>query len=178
MRKRPQGKSRLVLVLGGAASGKSERALQLAGLARPRAFVATGQPLDREMMERIERHQTERSTDWTTAEVPVQLAAWFNKKGTKYRTVVIDCLTFWLNNVGRRCQTKEAVNAMVDELVLAIRQIPATVVIVSNEIGMGLVPVGRVVRKFRDLAGSMNQRVAAAADEVYLVVSGQAMRLK
>ena len=101
MKRTGKKRSTMILVIGGASSGKSRRALDLAGPARPRAFVATGQALDPEMEERITRHQASRSRDWQTAEVPVDLAPWFSKHGTEFHSVVLDCLTLWLSNLHR-----------------------------------------------------------------------------
>jgi len=178
MKRTRRRRSKLILVLGGAASGKSQAALGVAGRARPKAFVATGQARDREMAERIARHRTTRSSDWTTAEVPVELAAWFRRHGNGYHTVVLDCLTLWLSNLrGGRVRDKD-VSGRVADLLDAIRSTAARVVVVSNELGLGLVPAGRSVRSFRDLAGRVNQQVAAEADEVYLVISGLSLCLK
>ncbi len=176
--RRSQGRSRVILVLGGASSGKSERALELAGRARPRAFLATGEALDSEMSVRIARHKASRTADWHTAEVPVDVPEWIEQNGKRFQCVVIDCLTLWLSNVMRRRRPDAAIEERVAALLRAIRSAGNRVVIVSNELGLGLVPVGRAVRRFRDMAGKVNQQVAAEADEVYLVVSGQALRLK
>lgn len=173
-----QQKARLILVLGGAASGKSQVALDLAGEVGPRAFVATGQALDREMKVRIERHQATRASDWETAEVPADLAEWFIDNYDNYQTIVLDCLTLWLSNLKGRKLNDVAVSQVTDDLLQAIRTTKARVVIVSNELGLGLVPATKNVRAFRDLAGRVNQQVAAAADEVYLTVSGLPLRLK
>lgn len=178
MKKARRGRSKLIFVLGGAASGKSQVALDLAGTVGPRAFVATGQALDREMKVRIERHQATRASDWETAEVPADLAEWFNCNNQQYQTIVIDCLTLWLSNLkGRRLNDSAVADATAD-LLRAIRTTKALVVIVSNELGLGLVPATKSVRGFRDLAGRVNQQVAAEADEVYLAVSGLPLRLK
>lgn len=171
-------KSRLILVLGGAASGKSQVALDLAGQVGPRAFVATGQALDREMKVRIERHQATRSSDWETAEVPADLAKWFIDNGKSYQTIVLDCLTLWLSNLRGHRLNDLAISDATADLLRAIRMTKACVVIVSNELGLGLVPATTAVRAFRDLAGRVNQQVAAEADEVYLTISGLPLRLK
>lgn len=173
-----KGRSKVILVLGGAASGKSQFALNLAGQARPRAFLATGEALDREMAARIQRHQASRSQDWHTAEVPTELAEWFKEYSHNYRLVVLDCLTLWLSNLRGSRVSEAAIPARVLALLEAMRKSSARVVIVSNELGLGLVPVGPAVRKFRDLAGKVNQQVAAEADEVHFVISGQSLRLK
>jgi adenosylcobinamide kinase/adenosylcobinamide-phosphate guanylyltransferase len=178
MKQSRKGRSKLILVLGGAASGKSQAALDLAGQVGPRAFVATGQALDREMKERIERHQAIRSPDWVTAEVPRDIAGWLTDNGKYYQIIVIDCLTLWLSNLqGRRLRDLAVYEATAD-LLQAIRTTRARVVIVSNELGLGLVPATKPVRAFRDLAGKVNQQVAAEADEVYLTVSGLPLRVK
>ncbi|NOS80587.1 MAG: bifunctional adenosylcobinamide kinase/adenosylcobinamide-phosphate guanylyltransferase [Nitrospira sp.] len=178
MKKTRRGRSKLILVLGGAASGKSQLALDLAGERGPRAFVATGQALDREMKVRIERHQATRSSDWETAEVPIDLAKWFIEKGTSYQSIILDCLTLWLSNLKGQRLRDSAISDATAGLLLAIRETKARVVIVSNELGLGLVPATKPVRAFRDLAGRVNQQVAAEADEVYLAVSGLPLRLK
>ena len=178
MKKPRKGRSKLILVLGGAASGKSQAALDLAGHGRPRAFLATGQALDGEMKIRIEQHQATRSSDWETAEVPVDIAKWLLNKCDIYKTVVIDCLTLWLSNLQRpRLRDIDVFDATA-KMLHAIRATRARVVIVSNELGLGLVPATKAVRAFRDLAGKVNQQVAAEADEVYLTISGLPMRVK
>ena len=178
MKKARKERSKLILVLGGAASGKSQAALDLAGQRGPRAFVATGQALDREMKVRIERHKATRSSDWETVEVPRDIDIWLGKNSNNYQSIVIDCLTLWLSNLkGQRLGDSAIADATAD-LLLAIRGTKARVVVVSNELGLGLVPVTKTVRAFRDLAGRINQQVAAEADEVYLVISGLPLRLK
>jgi len=184
-----RGRSRLILVLGGAASGKSQMALDLArgktpsadagkGVSPRFAFVATGQALDHEMKVRIERHQATRSSDWETAEVSTDLADWFRDNGNAYQVVVLDCLTLWLSNLQGQRLLDVAVLKATTDLLQSIRTTKARVVVVSNELGLGLVPATKVVRAFRDLAGRVNQQVAAEADEVYLAVSGLPLKLK
>jgi len=178
MKKSRKGRSKLILVLGGAASGKSQAAIELAGQLRPRAFVATGEALDGEMAVRIARHRATRSSDWVTSEVPADLAQWFDKNKLNYQTIVLDCLTLWLNNLQERCLSTLAISDATADMLRAIRATRARVVIVSNELGLGLVPGTKVVRAFRDLAGRVNQQVAAEADEVYLTICGLPLRLK
>jgi adenosyl cobinamide kinase/adenosyl cobinamide phosphate guanylyltransferase len=168
----------LILVIGGASSGKSAVALKLAGRAAKRAFVATGEPLDAEMAERIRAHQLSRQGRWDTCEVPVNLTKWFQTAGRAYRTVVVDCLTLWLSNLRRQALAPGQVTAQVRELLEAARGIKGRVVFVSNELGLGIVPADPGTRQFRTLAGQVNQQVAAEADEVHLVVSGLGLRLK
>ncbi len=172
------GAGRIILVLGGAASGKSDTALRLAGTKRPQAFLATGQGLDEEMAHRIAHHQATRGAHWKTAEVPLELAEWLKQQGQFYRAIVLDCITLWLTNLQSERVTATDIAKKVDELVKAMRKTKARIVIVSNELGLGLVPMNRAAREFRDLAGRANQRIAAAADEVHFVVAGIPLRLK
>ncbi len=173
---------RLILVIGGASSGKSEAALNLAakGLARgaTRAFVATGQARDEEMTVKIQRHRASRGAGWETSEVPTDLLAWFQKHGRFYRAIVVDCLTLWLSNLRERGIRDARILSLLTELLQAMRSSLARVVVVSNELGLGLVPMDVAARRFRDLAGQVNQQVAAEADEVHFVVAGRPFRIK
>jgi adenosylcobinamide kinase/adenosylcobinamide-phosphate guanylyltransferase len=173
-----RAQSRIILVLGGASSGKSEAALQLAGPRGPRAFVATGQGLDDEMAARIARHQAARSTDWKTVEEPLEVEAWFAKQGSQYQSILFDCVTLWLSNLVGTGLKESDILARVGMLLQTMRIAAARVVIVSNELGFGLVPTEPSARAFRDLAGRVNQQIAAGADEVHLVVGGLPLRLK
>jgi adenosylcobinamide kinase/adenosylcobinamide-phosphate guanylyltransferase len=177
-----RGRSRFLFIVGGASSGKSEAALRLAaeGMGRTarRAFVATGEGLDEEMAMKIARHRQSRSSAWETAEVPLDLSAWFEQQGKKYRVILVDCLTMWLSN---QCERGAKDQDVIDEtkmLLRAIRRNVARVVLVSNELGMGLIPADRQSRRFRELAGAVNRLVAEAADDAYFVVSGMLVPLK
>ncbi|MBX3303113.1 MAG: bifunctional adenosylcobinamide kinase/adenosylcobinamide-phosphate guanylyltransferase [Nitrospira sp.] len=173
-----QPRGRIVFVLGGASSGKSEVALRSAGRRGPRAFVATGQGLDVEMAARIIRHQETRSPDWETVEEPLEVEAWLSKHGPRYRTILFDCVTLWLSNLVGTGLTESVILTRAGALLEKMRGTGARVVIVSNELGFGLVPVEPSVRAFRDLSGRVNQCIATGADEAYLVVSGMPLRLK
>jgi adenosylcobinamide kinase/adenosylcobinamide-phosphate guanylyltransferase len=174
----PVRDGRVILVIGGASSGKSVAALAFAGRSARRVFVATGQALDQEMAERIQRHRISRGAEWETAEVPVDLVEWFQEKGSGYRTILLDCLTLWLSNLRERGVPDRQVPDLTARLLQAIRATGARVVIVTNELGWGLVPMESSGRAFRDLAGRINQLAALESDEVHLVVAGQAMRIK
>ncbi len=170
--------SRLIFVLGGARSGKSSFALQQGKAKSPRAFLATAEPFDGEMARRIQKHQQSRGRGWATFEIPLQLAEWFVADGAKYSSVIVDCLTLWLNNLLRDKVQPRQVPSRVRKLLKGIRGCPSQVVIVSNELGLGLVPGDAVSREFRDVAGRINQLIAAEADVVYFLVSGIPIRLK
>lgn len=172
----------MILVIGGASSGKSAAALDLAGQGLPkgaaRAFVATGQALDDEMTVRIRRHQASRGSEWKTAEVPVDLAGWFEEQGRQYCAIIVDCLTLWLSNLREQGLADALVSDRVSGLLRAIRKSSSRVVIVTNELGLGLVPLDASSRLFRDLAGQVNQQIAAEADDVYFVMSGLPVQVK
>ena len=174
--------SHLVFIVGGASSGKSDVALEVAakGIDRtaPRAFVATGQGLDEEMTMKIARHRQARSSVWMTAEVPLDLSTWFNEQGRTYRVILVDCLTMWLSNHCERGTKDKDILEETKTLLLTIRRLGGRVVLVSNELGMGLVPADSGSRRFRELAGAVNRLVAQEADDAYLVVSGLIIPLK
>ena len=176
---------RLILVTGGARSGKSDYALQRAQeLPGPRCFIATCPVVDLEMAERIARHREERAgTEWQTVEEQTDIAAVL--QGRKESAVcLIDCLTLWVNNLlyhfeqpGKLFADTEMRQQCVF-LLQAAQEHPGTVICVTNEVGMGIVPDNSAARQYRDLVGRCNRMVAAAADEVILVSCGIPLQLK
>jgi len=174
--------SRLLFVLGGASSGKSEAALRLAvkgvGQTASRAFVATGQALDQEMAKRIARHRSARPASWTTAEVPVDLTGWIKRHGGEHRVIVVDCVTMWLSNQFGQGRRDAGIIQDMQGVLGAARRTRARIVLVANELGMGIVPGDAVSRRFREVAGTINQLIADESDETHLVVSGLSVRLK
>lgn len=168
---------RIIFVIGGAKSGKSSFALEKAGaFPGKKAYVATAQPLDDEMKERIERHKAQRGKDWDTFEEPIRMARVLKQMGREYSTGVIDCLTLWISNL---LIGSENLEEEVDAFLALLKNRDCTnLFIVSNEVGMGIVPDNALSRRFRDRAGYLNQQVAAIADEVYLVVAGMPLRIK
>jgi adenosylcobinamide kinase/adenosylcobinamide-phosphate guanylyltransferase len=177
--------SKLVLVTGGSRSGKSAFAQAMAeALPGPRAFVATCPVIDAEMDDRIRRHREARSgRDWWTIEEPLDLAAAFCRAQGE-PVVLVDCITLWINNLlyeaGRQGVdvTESAVAERCQPVIRAARAHGGTVIFVTNEVGMGLVPETPLGRRYRDLAGRANQVLGAACDEVFLVVCGQPLRIK
>ncbi|MFN3274864.1 MAG: bifunctional adenosylcobinamide kinase/adenosylcobinamide-phosphate guanylyltransferase [Paracoccus sp. (in: a-proteobacteria)] len=160
----------ITLVTGGARSGKSDLAERLvARHGLPRLYIATAEPRDGEMAERIARHQRRRGEGWITVEEPVALAGALHRTDGQGARLV-DCLTLWLSN----CMGQADVGA----LVAALRQQSGPVVLVTNELGQGIVPANELSRRFRDDHGRMNQLIAGMADEVWLAVAGQPLRLK
>ena len=177
--------SKIVLVTGGSRSGKSAFAQKWAeALPGPRVFVATCPVIDLEMNERIRRHQEARSLrDWQTFEEPLDLADAL-RRAQDQPVVLIDCLTLWVNNVmyeagqqGRVVSEAEIADRCGPILEAALQH-DGTVLFVTNEVGLGLVPETPLGRCFRDLAGRVNQTIAAVCDEVFLVVCGQPLKIK
>jgi adenosylcobinamide kinase/adenosylcobinamide-phosphate guanylyltransferase len=172
--------SRLTLVTGGASSGKSDVALDLAAAGVRRIVVATAEPGDAEMAQRIQRHRRRRGAAWEVAEVPVELASWFTTHRDRYDTIVLDCLTLWLSNLDQRGLAPEETDLSnaVSALLKTMRDASTHVIMVTNEIGSGIVPGDAASRRFRERAGLVNQWCAREADEVYLVVSGIPVTIK
>lgn len=166
--------ARVSLILGGARSGKSARGLELVD-SPPRVFVATAEALDDEMAERIRRHQAERGADWGLAEAPLELAVAVREHAGDGVTLLVDCLTLWISNL---MQAGRDVEADTEALVAVLDAAPGRVVLVSNEVGLGLVPETALGRAFRDAQGRLNRRMAATADHVEFVAAGLPLLLK
>lgn len=165
----------LVLVGGGARSGKSRWALERARKRGGRlVYIATAEALDDEMSARIAKHRAERDSAFQTIEEPLDLARAL--RSADGDAIVIDCLTLWLSN-RMHASLDQALDQTEDAIAAAAAQ-KAEVIVVTNEVGCGIVPENALAREFRDLAGIMNQRFAEAADEVYWMVFGQPLRVK
>ena len=168
------GGARLTLILGGARSGKSRYAEGLVtALPGPWTYVATAEARDSEMAERIAAHRARRGTGWTTIEAPRDLAGALAAHGKT--PVLVDCLTLWLSNV---LLADADVDAEIAQLESSLAHVAAPIVLVANEVGFGIVPDNALGRRFRDLQGLLNQRIAARADRVVLVVAGLPLTLK
>lgn len=165
-----------LFVLGGARSGKSRYAQARAeGHDGMLAYIATGQAFDDEMEARIVRHKDDRGPRWTTLEEPLDLAAAIVRAGPTSGAILVDCLTLWLSNLMLAGRTLAApTGALVD----AIHTCPVPLILVSNEVGLGIVPENALARAFRDEAGRLNQAIAAIAGEVQFVAAGLPLRLK
>jgi adenosylcobinamide kinase/adenosylcobinamide-phosphate guanylyltransferase len=166
---------RLTLVLGGARSGKSSHAEALVmALPPPWLYVATGQAHDDEMTARIAAHRARRGPDWRTIEAPRDLAGVL-AGAPGHSAMLVDCLTLWLSNL---MLADADIDAETDRLDDALAQAQVPVVLVSNEVGLGIVPDNALARRFRDVQGRLNQRVAARADRVVLMVAGLPLVVK
>ena len=169
----------VTLVLGGARSGKSHYAQNLATGRDRVAFIATAEALDAEMQQRIIRHREERPANWTTLETPLALEDAILECGGKYDILLVDCLTLWTSNLmAAEDSNSERIFARAARLCEALRKVTASVVLVSNEVGSGLVPDNEAGRLYRDLLGGMNRQVAAVADRVLLLVAGYPLTVK
>lgn len=169
---------RFVFVTGGARSGKSAFSVNLAAaLPGRKVYLATAGALDREMEERIRRHREARGDGWETIEEGLDLAGRVRSIGGG-AAVVIDCLTLWITNLLSGGLSDGEVLEKAKALAGACASSGSDIIAVSNEVGLGIVPENRLARRFRDLSGSVNQAVAAEADEVWFVASGMPLRMK
>lgn len=183
-------KSTIILCSGGARSGKSEFAEQLAlSLKGRKAYVATGQAFDDEMKDRIKKHQLRRGNEWITFEIPLHLHENWEQIKNVSDVILIDCLTMFTSNhvfAHGDINTQEDANRIesiiLEELRLLLQKInnsnDKTVIFVTNEIGLGIVPENKLARYFRDITGRVNREVASAANRMYLTISGVTIELK
>ena len=176
--------AKLILITGGARSGKSSYALSIAEkISEKKLFVATCPQLDHEMSERVRRHKEERSgRGWQTIEEEVDLARIFSAEVKNVDVMVIDCITLWVNNIlytlGEENVDDHKISELCRSWLSKITEYHGTVLCVTNEVGMGIVPENRMVRKYRDLVGTCNQLLGVAADEVVVVSCGVPLYIK
>src|SRR5208283_3746384 len=169
-------RGRIVFILGGARSGKSGFALKTAtALPGRKAYIATAQALDDEMEQRIARHKAGRTDEWQAFVEPVNIQEVISRIHGIYDVLLIDCLTLWITNL---MLGNDDIEGKVLLLLEALSACRSSVFIVSNEVGLGIVPADRLTREFRDIAGTLNQKVAAVADEVYFMAAGLPLRMK
>ncbi|OLP56606.1 bifunctional adenosylcobinamide kinase/adenosylcobinamide-phosphate guanylyltransferase [Rhizobium rhizosphaerae] len=167
---------RLTLVLGGARSGKSrfsEALAEACGLERH--YIATAQAFDPEMEERLAHHKARRDQAWTTHEEPLDLVGVLRDVALPGRIVLVDCLTLWVTNL---MMAERQVDAEGERLAAALSTLSAPVILVSNEVGLGIVPDNAMARVFRDHAGRLHQAIAAVADTVYFIAAGLPLTMK
>jgi adenosylcobinamide kinase/adenosylcobinamide-phosphate guanylyltransferase len=171
---------RLTLITGGARSGKSSHAIALATAyaPEPRAFVATAEALDDEMRARIENHRVSRGSGFVTLEEPVDLCIALESLRNRTAVVVLDCLTLWISNLLDRGLDDERIGAEADRLTVTLRSVSFPTIVVTDEVGSGIVPVNPIARRFRDLLGWTNQKVARLSDRVILMAAGCPLTLK
>ena len=173
---------RLTLILGGVRAGKSTYAQKLASKGGRVLFVATAEAGDSDMQTRIEAHRKSRPSDWHTIEEPIDLVGALTPLLDRYDTVLLDCLTLWVSNLLLRGQdadsSREDIPSETQRLLELYRSADASWIVVSNEVGLGVVPPTKLGRVFADELGRVNQLVAAEADDVYFMAAGLPLKLK
>ena len=168
-----------ILVIGGCRSGKSRQALNLTEqYPGQKIFIATCIPQDSEMEQRVQHHQQQRSDTWKTIEVPIFLPKAIDTYGVKGNALLVDCLTLWINNLIMHDQDPTKIDTHIAALTRSLEKIECPVILVSNEVGCGIVPENNIARRFRDIAGFTNQKVAGCADRVIWMVAGIPVKIK
>jgi len=170
---------KLILILGGARSGKSRFAVNLAKKDGGKvSFIATCLPKDLEMKTRIRIHKKARPSHWQTFEEPEDLPLLLKRIGAKSKVIIIDCLTLWVSNLLLKGFSENNIEDKINEMLRSLSKTKAKCIVVSNEVGLGIVPKNKLARNFRDIAGRINQLVAVKSDEVFLVFAGIPVRIK
>lgn len=168
-----------VLIIGGCRSGKSGHALHLAEqLAGQKIFIATCVPGDKEMEQRVLHHQKQRNPNWKTLEVPLLLSESIRENSGRGHVILVDCLTLWINNLIMENDDPEHIDMHIQQLIQSLEKTECPVILVSNEVGTGIVPENRLARLFRDVAGFANQKIAACVDRVIWMVAGIPVEIK
>ena len=168
----------LIFLTGGARSGKSAYALQCADGYEKKAFLATAETFDEEMAARVQQHREERGKGFYTIEEPIHLDRALREIPEEIEVVIVDCLTVWAGNLLYKLDTSEKIMVCVDRLLDVLQNPPCNIILVSNEVGMGIVPENAMAREFRDIAGIINQKVANVSTEAWLLCSGLPVKLK
>ncbi len=169
-----------ILVLGGCRSGKSSHALELAEkmCGEKNLFIATCVPRDDEMHQRVDRHKQDRSQNWQTLEIPTAIDKAITEHGKTADVILIDCLTLWVSNLLLESKDLARIEIHIENLGRALKNAECNVVLVSNEVGAGVVPENKLARLFRDAAGWTNQAVAKACDQVIMTMAGIPVQIK
>lgn len=169
---------KITLILGGTRSGKSSYALTLAKKHKKVVFIATCQALDKEMQERINLHKETRPKHWETFEEPKELVKLLAKIDSRFDCILIDCLTLLVSNLMLSGNNQKQTLKKIEELLFTLNRKKAKVILVSNEVGLGLVPANRLGRDFRDIAGKVNQLAAQQAGQVFFMAAGLPLKIK
>lgn len=170
--------AKIILVLGAARSGKSSYATELAKRYKKVAFIATCQGLDEEMKERIIRHRKDRPKGWKTFEEPKELTRLLKNTGDAFDCIIIDCLTLLVSNLVLCGHKEKEILNIAGDILAQLNRKKAKAIIVSNEVGLGIVPANKLSRDFRDIAGKVNQIIAKSAESVVFMVAGIPLKVK
>ena len=170
----------LIFVIGGCRSGKSTYALQTAEKVpgERKIFIATCLPQDDEMKKRVAKHQAARSRSWTTVEEPLRLPETIIQNSPRADVILVDCMTLWVNNLLMETDDEKQIEETISRLTDTLDKSTGCIVIVSNEVGTGIVPENKLARQYRDIIGRANQAVAKAADKVIWMVAGIPVTIK
>jgi len=170
----------LIFIIGGCRSGKSTYALQTAERipAEKKIFIATCLPQDDEMKQRVAKHQTTRSQNWVTVEEPLQLPEAILENSTKADVILVDCLTLWVSNLLMETDDEKQLEQTISQFINTLEKKTRPIVLVSNEVGTGIVPENRLARQYRDVIGLVNQSVARTATKVIWMVAGIPVTVK
>jgi adenosylcobinamide kinase/adenosylcobinamide-phosphate guanylyltransferase len=170
---------KVIFITGGCRSGKSRYALDYVNRHfSKKLYLATCEVLDQEMAQRVENHKKMRGPEWQTVEEPLEVVEKVRRYGDEAEVVLLDCITLWLSNLLLKWDDDSKVTGEVDRLIETLKKSQTSFLIVSNEVGMGIVPADPLSRRFRDLSGTANQRIAEVADTLILMVSGLPIFLK
>jgi len=168
-----------ILITGGCRSGKSRFALDYANQHfSKKLFLATCEALDEEMAQRIAHHKKMRSPEWETIEEPVEIVDKIRRYADEVEVILLDCITLWLSNLLMRRKGDSEIMEEISALIHTVREVQTSLIFVSNEVGMGIAPADPLSRRFRDLSGTTNQKIAEAADTAIFMVSGIPIFLK
>lgn len=172
--------NKIIFIIGGCRSGKSTYALQTAEkiAAERKIYIATCMPQDDEMKQRVAKHQTARSKSWTTVEEPLKLPEAIHQNSRRADVILIDCLTLWVNNLLMETDDQKQIEETISQLIDVLDRATGRIVIVSNEVGTGIVPENRLARQYRDIIGLVNQAVAKTAGKVIWMVAGIPVTVK
>ncbi|MCK4994303.1 MAG: bifunctional adenosylcobinamide kinase/adenosylcobinamide-phosphate guanylyltransferase [Candidatus Omnitrophica bacterium] len=169
---------KVVFITGSVRSGKSKLAVEFGEKSSKKiVFLASCAPLDEEMKKRVAKHKQSRPRDWKTIEEPIDAADVITEAKAD-ELVIFDCLTLWISNIMLKFDKEKLINEKIQELFLILSKTKAEVIVVSNEVGWGIVPENKLARQFRDIVGITHQKLAGISDEVYLVTAGIAQKLK
>jgi adenosylcobinamide kinase/adenosylcobinamide-phosphate guanylyltransferase len=170
----------IIFVIGGCRSGKSTYALQTAEkvAGERKVYIATCVPQDDEMKKRVAKHQTERSKSWATVEEPLELSEAIIQNSRRADVILIDCLTLWVSNLLMETDNEKKIEDTISDLIEALEKVTCPVVLVSNEVGTGIVPENKLARQYRDIIGLANQAVAKTAGKVIWMVAGIPVTVK
>lgn len=168
----------IILITGSVRSGKSDFALKLAKSSKKKVvFLATCIPQDQEMRQRVKKHQQRRPKNWETIEKDINLSSIIDKRG-KNEVIIIDCLTLWISNLLLTELEDKQLFKKINEFTNTLKKTSCSVILVSNEVGWGIVPENQLARRFRDIIGTMHQKVSRISSEVYLMIGGIPLKIK